>query len=371
MQSIKELILNKKDDFLKSIERIAIVGAGLSGIASAKLAKSLGKEVKVTEKNQDISKDSLKILKSLSAELEIGLHSKKFLSDVDLIVLSPGVETRDFVSKYIQGTNKPYVGEIEFSYWFCKSKDIIGVTGTNGKTTTTYVLADILKKNTKRQVHVLGNIGSAFASSVLDIEAEDIVVLEISSFQLETIHAFKPHLACLLNLTQDHLDRYPDMKAYFEAKKRIFLNQESSDFAVFGLSLKDKLRDTQATKLIVEDEDNVSFIKKVAGVYNISESCVDIYFKEFKGLSHRLEFVDKRREVTFINDSKATNVSSTIFALKKVKGPVILIAGGLDKGLDYSLVLPYLDKVKEIVLIGKARGKIKRDLQAKEAWMRL
>jgi UDP-N-acetylmuramoylalanine--D-glutamate ligase len=153
------------------------------------------------------------------------------------------------------------------------------------------------------------------------------------------------------------------MTSYFEAKKRIFINQTEDDFAVLPQDLEGQLRAIKAKKLIVKEEDNSAFIKQIVSIYNIDESVVEGYFKSFKGLRHRLEFVDKRGEVTFINDSKATNVSSTVFALKRIKEPVILIAGGLDKGIDYSKLTPFLKNVRQIILIGKAKKKIREDLK--------
>ena len=298
-------------------------------------------------------------------EFETGQHSQSFLKGSDLIVLSPGVDTEKFKRGYLRSQAVPCVGEIEFAYWVCRSRDIIAITGTNGKTSTATIVGDLLKTYTQEEVHVLGNIGSPFAGSVRTVKEGDHVVLEVSSFQLETIETFRPRIACLLNLTQDHLDRYPDMASYFEAKKRIFRNQTPDDFAIFPRELQESLGPIKAKELPVEEEDNSAFIKQIVGVYGIPAKSVDDYFKSFKGLHHRLEFVDERGKVRFINDSKATNVSSTIFALKKIKSPVILIAGGLDKGIDYSKLAPFLSRVREIILIGQAKEKIRKDLQDK------
>ncbi|MFC1515112.1 Mur ligase family protein [Candidatus Omnitrophota bacterium] len=362
MDDLKDSMRKDSKKFLAGVATVAIVGAGLSGVSCVRLAKRLGKKVLLSEVNKDIPREIVAELKNLGAELELGRHSKEFLQRAELIIVSPGVDTTGFRDAYLGSKPIPLVGEIEFAYWFCKSKDIIAITGTNGKTTTTFVIADILKQNTGRRVHVLGNIGEPFASGVSQIDRDDYVVLEISSFQLETIDTFRPHLGCLLNLAPDHLDRYPDMESYFQAKKRLFLNQDESDFAFFAASLAGRLADIKAAQRAVEAEDNISFIKQALAVYGIDPKAVDAYLTAFKGLSHRFEFVQTKRGVRFINDSKATNIASTIFALKKIDDPVILIAGGLDKGLDYSQILPFVKGIRRIVLIGQARQKIRDGL---------
>jgi len=363
MKDFKDVILTEKYDFIRSIGTVCIVGAGLSGVSAAALAKKLGKKIKVTDADKDLSEERLKTLRATGAQLQIGSHTRQFLEGSDLIILSPGVDTEYFLERYTSGLDIPCVGEIEFSYWFCKSKDLIAVTGTNGKTTTAYLLGEILKKHLKRGVHVLGNIGSPFSSRVLDIKEDDVAVLETSSFQLERVFAFNPHIACLLNFSEDHLDRYPDVASYFQAKKNIFTNQDSLNYALFPRTLQDKIGKLKAQKIAVADGDSASFIKEVLNLYGLQKDLVDDYMKNFKGLAHRLETVATKRQVTFINDSKATNVSATAHALGRMKHPVILIAGGKDKGLDYSLIRPYLGRVRKIILIGEAKERIIKDLQ--------
>ncbi|MBN2120995.1 MAG: hypothetical protein JW734_08100 [Candidatus Omnitrophica bacterium] len=361
MDEFREIILGQKETFVNNLRTLGIVGAGRSGLSLVHLAKKLAKDVRITDINKDIPEENIAVFNNLGVEFELGKHSQGFLKAVDLIVVSPGVDAEWLKSKYLSGLDIPIVGEIEFSYWFCKSKNIIAITGTNGKTTTTFVIGDILKKHTGRKVHVLGNIGSPFSSAVVDIQADDYIVLEISSFQLETVFSFKPHVACLLNFSPDHLDRYPNLNSYFQAKKRIFMNQEGSDYAIIPRALEADLGSLKAQKILVDD-DNISFIRKALGIYNLKEGFVDAYMDNFKGLSHRLELVARKGNITFINDSKATNVSATNFALSKIKGPIILIAGGMDKGLDYSQVKPFLGDVKKIFLIGQTKAKIKQDL---------
>ncbi len=361
----KELIRSRQEgeDFLSRIKSIGIVGAGESGLSLARLAKRLGKRVKLTEINRNLSSQTLKYLKELGIELELGLHTQTFLKDLDLLLLSPGVDTNYFCKNYLQDLNLPCIGEVEFSYWLCQSKNIIAITGTNGKTTTTFIVGELLKNLADREVYVLGNIGRPFSSEVLNIKEQDIVVLEISSFQLETIYSFKPFIGSLLNFSQDHLDRYPDLESYFLAKKRIFMNQDSWDYALFPRQLKEKLRDIKAKKISIEAQDNIPFIEKILEILKIEPEKLHSFLEEFKGLPHRLEFVAEKRGVKFINDSKATNVSSTAFALRVLKDRILLLAGGKDKGLDYSLIRPYLGGVRKVFLFGEAKEKIKNALE--------
>jgi len=352
-----------RGDILSSIKKIGIVGAGKSGISLAKLAHRLGKSVKLSEINKDLPFKTLRTLKQLGVEIELGRHTQDFFKDVDLVVLSPGVNSEDFYKNILAGLNILWAGEIEFSFWCCKSKNIIAITGTNGKTTTTFITGQVLKKSLNKKVYILGNIGNPFSSEVLDIGERDIVVLEVSSFQLETIRYFKPYIACFLNFSPDHLDRYSSLESYFLAKKRIFLNQDFSCYALFPKELEEKLGDVSARKICLDRRENFSFIEKILEILGVESVNLYNYLKDFKGLAHRLEFVTEKRGIKFINDSKATNILATIFALRTLQGKIILLAGGKDKNLDYSLIKPYLDKVKSIFLFGEAKDKIRKFLE--------
>ncbi len=351
-----------RDYFDNSVNIVTVVGAGISGVSAARLAAAKGKKVRITDTRDNINDDYRESLQAVSVDIQTGCHSREFLKGSDLVILSPGVDADEFARTYLAGLDIPYTGEIEFAWWFCKSRDIIAVTGTNGKTTVTYLTGQILKEYTGREVHVLGNIGSPFSAAVKDIGEEDIVVLEISSFQLQSISTFCPRVACLLNIGQDHLDRHSDIQTYFAAKKRIFVNQDKDCYAVFSEGLSGELANIKAQRISVSADNNFDFVKKIAGIYVADESSVDEYLKRFKGLPHRLESIAVKDGVHFINDSKSTNVLSTIYALKSIKTPVILIAGGRDKGLDYSKVNSYLNNVKTVILIGEAKDKIKESI---------
>lgn len=356
------------DDFKK----VCVVGWGKSGISLCNLLLHLGKEIKVSEAaeaktfSSQLTDDFVK----KGVRFEFGGHSQKFIKDTQLLILSPGVDiARSSILEIVQAHNIPYAGEIEFSSWLTTSK-IIAITGTNGKTTSSELTYQILK-HTKRRVFLGGNIGIPFSSFVLDTKKEDLIVLEVSSFQLESIIKFKPYVAAFLNIEPDHLDRYPDFKDYFQAKLNIFKNQDSQDWAVLNkkIDFRSQIERVIKSQLVYFSQEfsneNFSCVYRIAAIFGLTKiDCLKV-FSEFKGLPYRLQVARKLNKITFINDSKATNPSSTIWALKNTKAPIILLAGGKDKGLDYSSILPHLKKVKRVNLFGEAAFKIREALGAK------
>ena len=214
-------------------KKISIFGMARSGMALAKLLKSLGASVFLTEKkNEESLSSEISELKSSGIDFETGGHTEKALEHRDYLIISPGVPSD--LPILIQAENRgiPIFSEIEVAYWLCEAQ-IIGITGSNGKTTTTTLVGEILKED-GREVRVAGNIGVPFSSVVQEVSSQGIIVLEISSFQLEKIEEFKPKVSVILNVTPDHLDRYPDMKSYTDAKLRIFENQTEDDFVVLN-----------------------------------------------------------------------------------------------------------------------------------------
>ena len=356
------------DDFKK----VCIVGWGRSGISLTNLLLGLGKEVKVSEAAEDktFPPQLINDFARKGVKFEFAGHSKEFIKDAQLLILSPGVDLSSSPVKQIAQVYKiPCVGEIEFSSWLTKAK-IIAITGTNGKTTCSELTYQLLK-HTKRQVFLGGNIGKPFSSFVLDTKKKDLIVLEISSFQLESIIEFKPYLAAFLNIEPDHLDRYSDFKDYFQAKLNIFKNQDREDWAILNknIDFRSQIEKAIKSQLVYFSKEfsneNFSCVYRIAAVFGLTKiDCLKV-FSEFKGLRHRLEVVRELNKVTFVNDSKATNPSSTIWALKNTKAPIILLAGGKDKGLDYSSILPNLGKVKKVNLFGEAAVKIGEALGSK------
>jgi len=385
-------------------KRVAIIGMARSGLALAKLLKSYGAKVFLSElKSEDKLKEDIKILEKLGIEWECGGHTDQVWTNKDYMVISPGVPDNIPVVQRAQSQNVPIFSEIEVASWLCQAK-MVGITGSNGKTTTTTLVGEILKK-AGREVAVAGNVGNAFSNVADSLSEDGTAVLELSSFQLEKISDFKPQIAALLNLSPDHLDRYTNYDAYVAAKLRIFENQTEEDIAVLNAddTLAEKIKKGLKAKTIlfstkreikpgvfVRNGNLVSNLESkeikiipaaeigIKGPHNLSNAAcaaaiallrevepkvIASTLREFKGVEHRLEEVATIRGVKFINDSKATNVDSVWYALQSVPEPVILIAGGKDKGSSYNPLADFVrEKVKLLILIGQAAPKIRKEL---------
>ncbi len=383
-------------------KKVSVIGAARSGLAVAKLLKRLNADVFIS----DVKKiEEIKYVKFTTNELdllgikyEFGGHSDRVF-DCDFIVISPGVPSSADIVVKAKNMGIKVLSEIEVASWFCKAP-IVAVTGTNGKTTTTSLIGFILK-NAGFKTIVAGNIGAPFSDFVLDVDEESVVVLEVSSFQLDHIETFKPKVAVLLNITPDHLDRYASFGDYILSKFRIFKNQKENDFAVYNYDdeiVQPYVESLNLIKMpfsVVERlpvgafiDDGYIVLKfenkeeriakmgeiKIRGIHNVYNSLAAALaaramevkdeiiresLKAFEGVAHRLEFVREINGVKFINDSKATNVNSLWYALESFDEPIILIAGGRDKGNDYSKVYDLVKKkVKLIVAIGESKEKI-------------
>ena len=351
---------------IDNLKNICVGGWGKTGISLCNLLLALNKRVRVSEMKERGSFPSSMVDSFIEkgVKIEFGGHTKNFIKGSQLLVISPGIDTINSpLIKFANELGILCVGEIEFCFWLSQAK-FVAITGTNGKTTTTHLTHEILKKKRKR-VFLGGNIGIPLSSLILNTKKNDIVVVEVSSFQLETIIEFKPYVAALLNIEPDHLDRYPRIQAYLDAKLNIFKKQDTKDWAILNknINFRSKIeKGIKAQKVYFSNElfnENFSCVYKIASIFGVSKiDCINMC-SSFNGLPHRLEFVKNINGVNFINDSKATNPSSTIWALKNIKTPIILLAGGKDKGLDYSLIRPYLKKVKKINLFGEASSKIK------------
>lgn len=355
---------------IDQIKKVVVVGWGKSGISLARLLAKLGKKVYVTEEkeNKNFSFEKIDYFRRQGIEFEFGGHSLSFFKGADLVILSPAVDVnKSLAVKIAQELAIPYLGEIEFAFSLTKAK-CIAITGTNGKTTTTFLTYRLLR-NKYRRVFLGGNIGIAFSSFVLRTKPSDLIVLEVSSFQLETINKFKPYIASFLNIEPDHLDRHPSFEDYLKAKERIFSNQDRNDWAVLNSNslvcqnVAEKI--TAKTRWFSNEfaNENFSCVGVIGDILGISKEESFSLFSSFQGLAHRMQVIDKIEGVTFINDSKATNVNSTIWALKNLNAPIILLAGGKDKGFDYTEVIPYLTNVKKINLFGQASEKIEQQLK--------
>ena len=342
-------------------KRITIVGLAKSGASCAELLDSLGARVSVTENrdNEDVRCYAAG-LKSKKIRLELGRHSPEFIRGQDLVVVSPGVGNRSLPVVWAEESSVPVVSEIEVAWLLC-SGTVIAVTGSSGKTTVTTLISRMLEA-AGRKTFLLGNIGEAFCGQVEKVSAQDYVCLEVSSFQLERIRDFKPQVAVILNIGRNHLDRHKDMEEYITAKKRIFMNQDKTDFLVYN-------HDDEQVRLAVASakaslvpfsaagglNPNEEALFGVGAALGIDKKLIDGVFKNFSGLPHRMESVADLNGIRFINDSKATTAESTIWALNNIKAPVILIAGGKDKGVNYGQIKQAAaGKVKLAVLIGEA-----------------
>jgi len=375
-------------------KRVSILGSGISGIGAAILAKNKGYDVFVSDINKINAKAKNK-LDSISIPWEENNHSYNNLKESDLIIKSPGIANESEIVIKLRNSKVKIISEIEFASLHTNSF-IIGITGSNGKTTTSKLIYHILKKS-GLNVGIAGNIGTSFSKQIAENSFE-YYVLEISSFQLDDIIDFKPNIAIITNLFEDHLDRYNyDFSKYIDSKLRITMNQKNTDTILYNIDdkiLKDAINksDSKATKMTFGinsssfDGKNILIKNKkktlminieelslkgrhnllnamaaitVADLLKISKESVRESLLTFKGLPHRLENVLTIQGVNYINDSKATNVNAAFYALDSMKSQTVWIVGGVDKGNDYSELLPLVrEKVKAIICLGVDNKKI-------------
>ena len=377
-----------------------VVGLGRSGVASALFLQARGARVTVSDaKPQDQLSQEIPVLLDHGIAVETGGHGERTFRGQDLIVVSPGVPVDSPSLVQARALGEPVIGEIELASQFLP-KNIVAITGSNGKTTTTTLAGEIISAG-GFPVVVGGNIGTPAISLVDRAKADAVVVLEVSSFQLETVQTFRPRVAVVLNVTPDHLDRHRTFAAYTDAKARIFENQQTNDYAVlnaddptcaelanrsraqvFWFSRKKEVQQgayLRDGRLLFRDAKQQHEIMQASeiplkGAHNVENAmaaiCVGALMgceaeriraavQNFKAVEHRLEFVATIRGVEYYNDSKATNVDATIKALESFPANVHLILGGKDKDSDYSLLNDLLQKrVKRVYTIGSAAEKI-------------
>jgi UDP-N-acetylmuramoylalanine--D-glutamate ligase len=378
-------------------KKIVVLGLALSGAAAAKLAVRQGADVFVSDNQDTLAlRGTLKDLKVLSITGELGQHSDQ-IYDADLWIISPGIAQDSELVQKAQYNDIPIVSEIEFASWFTEVP-ILAITGSNGKTTTAHLLAEMIQTD---DLHGLlaGNVGIPFSTMILeDLEDPDskrVWILEISSFQMEFITHFKPYIAIFLNITPDHLNRYPSMKEYIAAKMNMWSRQTAEDFIVYNADdtiLVEEIAESTSrkiafglghhpeaifqpnrTKIYTEEHATLIEMNQLAlpgkhnlanalaaataahlmGVPNISIAAT---MSQFSGVPHRLEQVAEINGVTYINDSKATNLDAVQVALESFSQPIILILGGLDKGGDFRSLLPHThNNLKEVIAFGQAK----------------
>ena len=370
-------------------KKISVLGAGKSGVAAAKLAYNLGANVFISDINVK-NKISIKGVKS-----EFGKHSERILES-DIVIKSPGINNSSNLIQKIINHSIPIVSEIEFASWFTNGF-IIALTGTNGKSTTVELIYNILK-NYGLNTFLSGNIGTPFSEVVLSeiinkVNDEKFHVLEISSFQLEDIKYFKPDISIILNIKPDHLDRYDCFQDYVNQKLKILVNQDSNCYTIINESdIQDfqnkknintiKFSSLKDTKFLVNGKSRLININNsnLLGTHNLENILVSILVSELCGVSddvclntinkfnppnHRLEKLNFNSNVTFYNDSKATNLPATIAAINTLDKNIILILGGIDKNKSNFCVLEkYKNKIKNIILYGDSRKFIEKQISS-------
>lgn len=385
-------------------KKVLVVGLARSGRAALECLLPRGAQLTVTDLSPPAALAAdLRELAAKKVGLEIGVHRAETFESQDLIVVSPGVPANLPCLKAARARNVPVVPEIEVASWFLESP-LVGVTGSNGKTTTTTLIGKMLDAS-RLPATVAGNIGVPLISLVDAVPRENIIVTELSSFQLELIRDFRPHVAVLLNITPNHLDRHGTMEAYVEAKAQIFRNQTPEDFAVLNAddpivrSLAPRIRarkvffsrqmelpdglfvsrgrviyragnlerpmlETRDVKLRGEfNLENVLAATAVASILGADFAALRRAVQEFRGVEHRLEFVREVHGVAFFNDSKATSVDAAAKALTAFEGGVHLILGGKDKGAPYAPLAPLIARrARGLYLIGASADRIAREL---------
>lgn len=386
-------------------KKVTVLGLARSGIAAANLLFEDGAIVRISDiEPMEKLKQYIKELISQDIEISVSANQIKDIENAELIIVSPGIPSDIPAIQIARKRNIPVISEIELAYQY-SSAAIIAITGSNGKTTTTSLVGEIMKSNCSGPVVVAGNIGYPLTKAVKNMSENGLIIAEISSFQLENIISFKPKIAAILNITPNHLDRYQNMNSYANAKSRIFEFQDNTDYAVINLDDNETIKrisNIKSKKIYFSRKSEIelgAMIKKdwiitrwgnreipvckinelkIPGVHNLENALAAVAITlscgieaekikqpliEFRGVEHRLELVREIAGVKYYNDSKATSVNSVISALSTLPAEIILIAGGKDKGMDYNLLKELISKkVKNLILIGESRMKIKSAL---------
>ena len=386
-------------------KKVLVFGSGISGIGAVHLLELEGAEVVLYDGNDKLVEADVraKLEEGSKAEIVLGAFPKQILDELDLVVLSPGVPTDLPIVNQMREKGIEIIGEIELAYTYSKG-NVLAITGTNGKTTTTTLLGEIMK-NYQDKVYVVGNIGNPYTTIADKTDEDTVIVAEMSSFQLESIVTFRPKVSAILNFTPDHLNRHHTMEAYVAAKKNIANNQTESDYCVlnyedkltreFGENLKAQViyfssrrkldkgiyldngdiiyKWDSEVKICNIDElqilgthnyENVMAATAMAMAYGVSAEVIRETVKAFKGVEHRIEYVTEKHGVAYYNDSKGTNPDAAIRGIQAMNRPTVLIGGGYDKNSEYTEWINSFDgKVKKLILIGATREKIAKDAE--------
>ena len=384
-------------------KKVLVFGSGISGIGAVKLLEDHGAEVVLYDGNESLDQASLREQLGEKTAIVLGEFPEHLLEELDLVVLSPGVPTDLPVILAMKEHDIQVIGEVELAYAFGKG-DVLAITGTNGKTTTTSLLGEIMKCH-QEEVFVVGNIGNPYTVAAGQMTERSVAVAEMSSFQLESIETFRPKVSAILNFTPDHLNRHHTMEAYVEAKKQIAKNQTAEDYCVlnyedertkaFGEEVKAQvLYFSSAHKLErgiylddgkmiyknpeeeivchvdelqilgIHNYENVMAAVAMAAVYGVPMDTIRKAILAFKGVEHRIEYVTEKDGVVYYNDSKGTNPDAAIKGIQAMNRKTVLIGGGYDKNSEYTEWIQAFDgKVKQLILIGATREKIAQDAE--------
>ena len=384
-------------------KKVLVIGLARSGMAAIKVLKKLGADIYLSER-KELSDEDRTYLQSIDVTI-YDQDMSVFEKDYDLVIKNPGVPPVSPIVKRLKQRNIPIITEIELAYDVSKPQHYVAITGTNGKTTTTTIVYELLKRAFKEKAHVGGNIGTPLCELVLehDLMEEEghYISLEISNHQLVDIDRFRPEIATIINLTPDHLETMGSLDAYYKSKTEIYRNMKDDDIFIYNSD--DEVMEEYAKKYPVrcrietfslERQDTYAYLKDgfiwvndekvlplekihLVGKHNIQNVMISIMaakaldisnediietIDQFKGVEHRIEFVRELNGIKYYNDSKGTNTDATITALKAFDKNVILLVGGYEKGLDMSEMRKYLAPVKKIIGYGVAGKRIASDL---------
>lgn len=381
-------------------KKVLVIGAAVTGVPVVRQLNHLGAQIILNDsKRVDELKEVIEELEQLPIRLVAGGHPTELAEECDFVVVSPGVPLDIPLVQKAKALGKEVISEIELAFRLT-STPIAAITGTNGKTTTTALLGEIMKAD-RRRTFVTGNIGHAMIQEVITARPEDIFVLEVSSFQLESTAAFKPKVSAILNITPDHLNRHKTMENYIDTKCKVFINQGDMDYTILNgddpetskLTGRPKCkvllfsRKKEVTEGAYVENDHIvirvankkeTILHKdkiyIPGNHNLENAlaaalmayCMGVKpsviadtLESFKGVEHRIEFVREIEGVIYYNDSKGTNTDASIKAIEAMKRPTLIIAGGYDKGSEYDdFIGAFGDVIKHMVLIGKTADKL-------------
>ena len=381
-------------------KKILILGMARSGYEAAKYLSKLDNTVVLNDGKEEKKQNEAQVneLKSLGVELIFGSHPDQLLdSSFDYLIKNPGVPIDH---KYVLKAKElgiEVINEVEMAYRMLpRDITLVGITGTNGKTTTTTLTYNILKEAFKERVHLAGNIGYPLCSILDKLKKDDIIVMEVSCQQGENIKEFKPHIGLFTNIDQAHIDFMKTFEHYKEVKKRMFYNQTNEDIAILNMENEEVMKELKNIKSITKyfsskNEINGAYVKngiiyyydeevmkvsdiKIPGVhnlenclgammiakeFNVSNEIIDKVLSEFTGVEHRLEYVDTVNDVRYYNDTEATNIKCSQIALSSFSEPTTIILGGLERGQNFDDLIPFMNNVKNIIAIGQCRERVK------------